>query len=160
MAGTNLERMLALADEFFATRNDPTQISVTEQTMEKLAAIHPATLAEEANDRGPIAWVLVLPTSRQLMEEFLSAEITERDLLERTPVGGTYDALYLCSALVLPEYREKGVAKRLALQAIRSIQARHPIGFLFYWAFSGEGEELATTLAKATGLPLFQRAER
>jgi GNAT superfamily N-acetyltransferase len=68
-----------------------------------------------------------------------------------------YDAIYLCSALVLPEYRGKGIAKRLACTAIEAIQADHPIKSLVCWAFSREGEALATSIAREVGIPLLQR---
>ena len=45
------------------------------------------------------------------MREFLAGRISERKLLEMTGPGGTYDALYLCSALVLPEFRKQGLAR-------------------------------------------------
>ena len=77
--------MRKLAEEFFETKNDPTQTSINERSIEKLKNIH------------------------------------EQELLENTPVGGRYDALYLCSALVLPEHRGKGMAERLVTGAVRSI---------------------------------------
>ncbi len=160
MMNGNLQRMIQLAEEFFETRSDPEQISVTEETMERLRRIHPDTLSEETDDNGPIAWVLVLPTTRELMDAFTAGTLNERELLDMTPLNATYDALYLCSALVLPEYRAKGIAKRLAVQAIRSISAQHPIRCLFYWSFSVEGDRLASSIAKATGLPLHQRESR
>ena len=82
MEDDNLARMIQLAEDFFNTRDDPEQISVTEETMARLKTIHPATLTEETNERGPIAWILVIPTTRPIMEKFISGEISERDLLK------------------------------------------------------------------------------
>ena len=155
----NLERMIKLADEFFETKNDPEQISVSEETMEQLRRIDPATMSEVSTDKGPVAWVLVIPTTHALMDAFVSKQITERELLAQTPVGGTYDAVYLCSALVLPESRGKGLAKRLAIDAVKSITARHPVRHLFYWGFSREGEYLASAIAHALELPLSKRPD-
>ncbi len=159
MAQENLERMIKLAEEFFETKNDPEQISVTEETMEQLRGIDPATMSEFSSEKGPVAWVLVIPTTRSLMEQFVTKEITERDLLALTPIGGTFEAVYLCSALVLPEARGKGLAKRLATEAVKSIASRHPIRFLFYWGFSREGENLASAIARTVGLPLSRRPD-
>ncbi len=171
---TNLERMIELAEKTFATRKDPRQISVTEEVMERLRRIHPATLTEQDDGNGPVAWVLVLPTTHDLMVRFIAKQTNEQELLEETlrprkkhrgrqaqgdtPFQGKYDALYLCSALVLPEYRGKGLAKRLICAAIKSIQADHPIKYLFYWAFSVEGKRLAEAVAKEIGLPLLKRS--
>jgi GNAT superfamily N-acetyltransferase len=153
----NLSRMIRLAEEVFDTRNDPAQISVTIETIDRLRKIHPSTLTEKTDENGPIAWVLVIPTSRNLMNQFITMEINERELLENTPLGGQYEALYLCSALVLPEHRGKGLAKGLILRTIKSIQEQHPITCLFSWSFSSEGEKLAESVAKESGLPLYTR---
>jgi GNAT superfamily N-acetyltransferase len=154
---TNLDRMIKLAEEFFETKNDPDQLSVTEEVMARLRTIHPATLTEERNEDGPIAWVLVVPTTQGVMEQFIEKKITERDLFDRTLPEGSYDALYLCSALVLPEFRGRGIAKRVLMSAIKAIRADHPIKSLFYWAFSVEGERLAVSVSRQVGLSLYRR---
>ena len=154
----NLERMIQLAQEFFDVKNDPSQISVTEETMEKLRKIHPDTLNEKASKDGPVAWVLLLPTTNELMKQFLRNRISEQQLLEKTPVGGTYDAIYLCSALVLPEYRGKGLARKLIYRGIRFMRNQHPVKCLFFWAFSIEGSRLAASVAKELDLPLYERS--
>jgi len=157
MENDNLARMIQLAEEFFNTRDDPEQISVTEETMARLRMIHPATLTEETNERGPIAWILVIPTTTAIMQRFVAGEISERELLEITPLTGPCQALYLCSALVLPEHRGKGVALSLVCRAIEAIRRDHPIEFLFYWGFSIEGGKLAEAAARKSGLPLQKR---
>jgi GNAT superfamily N-acetyltransferase len=98
--------------------------------------------------------MLVIPTSRDLMKQFISKKINEQELLFTTPLRTKYDALYLCSALVLPEHRGKGYARQLTIKAIKSIQKHHPIKYLFYWAFSAAGKNLAESVAKECGLPL------
>jgi GNAT superfamily N-acetyltransferase len=157
MKDENLERMIRLAEEFFETKNDPAQISVDEDTIKILRRIHRTTMAEIRNEKGPVAWVLVIPTTTHLMDQFIAGEIHERELLLRTPLHVQYDALYLCSALVLPEFRRQGLAKRLVLKAIRSIRRKHPIQHLFYWEFSIEGRNLASTIANEAHLPLVAR---
>jgi ribosomal protein S18 acetylase RimI-like enzyme len=154
MAEDNLKRLIALAEEFFDVKNDPDQISVDEETRAKLLAIHPNTMTEVRNDDGPIVWILTIPTTTGVMEQFLSKEINEQQILEKTVPGDTYEAVYLCSALVLPEHRGKGMAKRTAVQAVREIQKQHPIKELFAWTFSVEGGGLAVSIAKELGLPL------
>ncbi|HMK39200.1 MAG TPA: GNAT family N-acetyltransferase [Bacteroidota bacterium] len=157
MSEDNLARMIALAEEFFDMKNDPDQLSVDSRTMARLREIHPGTMSEESDEHGPIAWMLVIPTTGALMEEFVRGRINERELLERTRPGMSYDALYLCSALVLPEYRRKGLAARLASRALRSIMKDHPIRSLFYWGFSPAGRALATGVARDFNLPLLAR---
>ena len=155
---SNLDRMIQLADEFFQTKNDPSQISVTEEVMERLKQIHPSTMSDHTEGDGPVAWVLLIPTTRDLMNRFIAKDISEQDLLNMTPFEGPFEAIYLCSALVLPEYRNRGLAKQLTCRAITEIRNDHPIMWLFYWAFSREGTNLARNVAQAVGLQLLERA--
>ena len=156
---TNLERMMALADEFFEAKGDPDQILVDGSVLERLRSIHPATLGEVSDESGPIAWMLLIPTTHQMMEQFIRAEIGERQLLDLNAPGTLFDAIYLCSALVLPEHRGKGLARQLAADAIRAIQKDHPIRELYVWAFSDEGMKLADSLARGFRLPLYRRRD-
>jgi GNAT superfamily N-acetyltransferase len=155
----NLARMIQLADEFFGTRNDPAQISVDQKVMAKLRKIHPSTLTEKSTRKGPVAWILIIPTTEGLMKQFIKRKINERELLKKTPLHIKYSAIYLCSALVLPEYRKKGLAKKLLIKAIKAIQKQHPIESLFYWGFSTAGKRLALSVAKECNLPLYKREE-
>lgn len=157
MALTNFERMIQLADEVFAVRQDPDQLDVNDQVLQRLAEIHPATVAEHDDGNGPVAWILLIPTTSQLMEQFLAKEISERDLFDRTTPGDDYQALYLCSAMVLEEYRRMGIAKSLTLDAVTRIRADHAITCLFVWTFSEAGAAAAAELSRLTGLPLYHR---
>jgi ribosomal protein S18 acetylase RimI-like enzyme len=154
---SNFERLIQLADEVFSVKNDPSQLNVNLQVMECLKKIHPSTISEFDDDNGPVAWVLLIPTTNELMKRFIKGEITEKELFEQTALDIKYDALYLCSALVLEEYRRKGIVKNLVQHAIKEISKQHPITSLFVWPFSKEGEESAEKIARYTSLPLFKR---
>ncbi|MFN8207328.1 MAG: GNAT family N-acetyltransferase [Bacteroidales bacterium] len=156
----NFERLIQLAEEVFDVRNDPDQLGIDEQVMERLQQIHPCTMMEEDYGEGPVAWVLVIPTTLALMHEFLEGHITERRMFYMTPVDTSYEALYLCSALVLEEYRRKGIVKKLVLRAIEEIRRDHPLKALFVWSFSEEGEKAANSIARSTALPLYQRIKK
>lgn len=155
---TNFERMLQLAEEVFAGQDDPDQLQVDEGVLARLQRLHPASRGEAVDGEGPIAWVLMIPTTSRLMEDFLQGDISEQDLFDRTPEGAVYEAIYLCSAMVLSEHRRKGLARKLMLEAIASIRRDHPISALFCWPFTGEGDALASTVAHGAGLPLLARA--
>ncbi|MBL7847792.1 MAG: GNAT family N-acetyltransferase [Cyclobacteriaceae bacterium] len=157
MGKSNFERMLQLADEVFASRSDPNQLDINEQVLEHLRIIHPATVSAQDDGNGPVAWLLVIPTTFELMNLFLKGDITERELYEKTPLNTTYDALYLCSAMVLEEYRRKGIMKNLALNAAEAIRRDHPIKALFVWTFSEEGKIGAEELSRRLRLPLYLR---
>jgi ribosomal protein S18 acetylase RimI-like enzyme len=157
MGLSNFERMIELVNDVFASKNDPDQLDVNDDVMERLVQLHPSTICERDEGDGPVAWVLLIPTTRSLMDAFLSKSISENELFDQTPVGGSYDALYLCSAIVLPEYRRKGIAKELTLEAVEDIRNDHPLTALFVWSFSKEGDLGAEELSRITGLPLFKR---
>ena len=157
MSPGNFERMIQLAEDIFAAKSDPDQLDVDQEVMDHLQKIHPATISAFDDGNGPVAWVLLIPTTLTLMNKFLEKEISERQLFELTPLDSSYDALYLCSALVLEEYRRKGIAKRLTLDAIDNIRRDHPLTALFVWAFTKEGELACETISRLTMLPLYKR---
>jgi ribosomal protein S18 acetylase RimI-like enzyme len=157
MPSTNFERMIQLAVETFAAHNDPEQLDVNDEVIRKLERIHPAAVSERTDGDGPVAWGLMIPTTTALMNQFVAGEISEGELLDKTPLDKKYDALYLCSAMVLPEYRRKGLAKQMAIDAIRRIRAEHPVKNLFTWNFSKEGAILAESISRHESLPLLKR---
>ena len=150
----NFNRMLTLIDEVFDTRKDPNQLQVNQQVIKKLEKIHPATLSEFADKDGPAIWVLVIPTTKKVMDDFLLGKISEKDILSETKSEQKYTCIYLCSVTTLPEYRGKGESKKLCIEAIKAICKDYPIDTLFVWPFTKEGEILAESLAKACKLPL------
>jgi hypothetical protein len=157
MYKSNYERMIQLSDEVFSSRTDPDQLNVDENVMEHLQLIHPNTISEYDDGNGPVCWILCIPTTLDLMTQFINQKISERELYELTPLNIKYEAIYLCSALLLEEYRGKGIAQGIAIKAIESIKLDHPIKALFLWAFSKEGEKLAEKVSGLTGLPLYKR---
>jgi predicted GNAT family acetyltransferase len=140
-------------------KSDPDQLQVNEHVRDRLLKMHHATLSEFSDTNGPVAWVLVIPTTRSLMEDFLAGRISEQELFDLTPLNNPYQAIYLCSALVLDEYRRQGIAKSLALKAISEIRSDHPVEALFTWPFTTEGDVAAKQIALAAGLPLYLRAK-
>ena len=159
MSSPNFERMIQLAEEVFSVKNDPNQLDVNPAVLERLQKIHPATVAEYDDGNGPVAWILLIPTTLELMHQFIEKKISEKELFDLTPLNTKYEALYLCSALVLEEYRRKGIAKRLTMEAIENIRKDHPLKALFVWPFSKEGNLGAAEVARLTSLPLYKRTE-
>jgi GNAT superfamily N-acetyltransferase len=155
----NFQRMLDLADEVFDVANDPDQIDFSENAVEQLLGLHESTLAEHVEGDGPVAWVAVFPTQKSLMHEFLQGQLTEKELLNRTNANLPWECIYLCSALVLPEWRKQGLATKLALESISTLRSESPIEALFAWSFSEEGENLANKIASAANLPCYIRKD-
>ncbi len=159
MTLSNFERLVQLADEVFAVKSDPSQLDVNPEVLERLQKMHPATVSAFDDGNGPVAWVLLITTTLELMNRFLDNQISEKELFNLTPLNIQYDAIYLCSALVLEEYRRKGITKNLAMSAIEIIRKDHPLKAAFVWAFSPEGDLAAETIAQLAGLPLYKWAK-
>jgi GNAT superfamily N-acetyltransferase len=157
MAKSNLERLIQVADEVFDMKHDPDQLNVDQKVLRRLEKMHPSTVSEDVDGNGPVAWVLVIPTTSNLMNQFLENKISEKELFKLTPLNAKYEALYLCSALVLEEYRRMGITKRLVLSAIENIRRAHPLKALFVWPFTEDGDRAAEAIAKLTGLTLYRR---
>ena len=159
MTLSNFERLVQLADEVFAVKSDPSQLDVNPEVLARLQKMHPATVSAFDDGNGPVAWVLLIPTTLELMNRFLDNQISEKELFNLTPLNSAYDAIYLCSALVLEEYRRKGITKNLAMSAIDIIRKYLPLKAAFVWAFSPEGDLAAETIAQLAELPLYKRVK-
>jgi len=157
MSKSNFERLIELSDEVFSSRTDPDQLNINENVMEHLQLIHPDTISEYDDGNGPICWILCIPTTLDLMNQFINKEISERELYELTPLNAKYEAIYMCSALLLEEFRGKGIAQKVGMKAIENIMLDHSIKALFFWSFSKEGEKLADKASDLLGLPLYKR---
>lgn len=157
MPESNYERMMRLVDEVFAVKNDPSQLDVDQEVLERLKKLHAASVSEYDAGSGPVAWLLVIPTTHDLMLRFLEKEISEKELFDLTPEDAEYEALYLCSAIVLEEYRQRGIIKLLAVAAIDDIRTDHPLKSLFTWPFTREGDLASEAIAGMVSLPLYKR---
>jgi hypothetical protein len=157
MADSNFRRMMEIIDGVFETRNDPDQLQVTEKDIAKLQALHPSTLSEYNEGNGPCIWVLLIPTTRAIMNQFLEGTISENGILQQTKPGTKFKTVYLCSATTLPEHRGKGLTSKLTIDAINSMRAENPVTDLFVWPFTKEGEVLARKIAESLNLPLHVR---
>lgn len=152
----NLKRMLALIDEVFETKSDPHQLSFTEDDMEHLARLHSNCLNELANEDGPYAWISIFPTNLELANDFIGGKSTERELFDKTVtlMPSQFNTVYLCSALVLPEFRRSNLAFNVSCEAVQAMKNTFQIEHLLVWPFSEEGERLAKKIAEAVQLPL------
>lgn len=157
MIQSNLHRLLQLVEKTFDVKNDPEQLDVNQAVIARLQQMHPCAMTEITNDDGPIAWALLIPTTTDVMNRFLLKEISEKQLYELTPIDAKFEAVYLCSAIVLPEFRRKGLLKMVLTDAILEIRKEHPVESLFVWAFTQEGDLAAQKIADLVGLPLFKR---
>ena len=71
--------MIQLSDAIFSSRNDPNQLNVDENVMEHLQLIHPNSISEYDDGNGPICWILCIPTTLDLMNQFINQKISEKE---------------------------------------------------------------------------------
>jgi predicted GNAT family acetyltransferase len=69
------------------------------------------------------------------MNQFIEQKISEKELYELTPLNTKYEAIYLCSALLLEEFRGKGIAQELCIEAIEGIKKAHSIKSIIFLGF-------------------------
>ncbi|HXK36697.1 MAG TPA: hypothetical protein VJ553_03900 [Candidatus Paceibacterota bacterium] len=147
-----IAKEMEIAERIFGTAQDPDQIPINRESLRKLMTLSPESIQHELDDKGdPIAWVVVVPTTRELMEQFLQGKLTERELFDRTEPHAEYDALYLSAAVTVPEHRLRGIARRLFRRAIERIP-HAPDAVLFAWPTTDDGRAMAKALAGRFGI--------
>ena len=152
-----LDSMMKIAELFFGTETDPDQMPINQESADKLLSIHKNTIVYKIDENGnPIAWVVVVPTSINVMNQFLKKEITEKELLDKAVEEKKFDTLYLCAAFVLPEYRRKGYAKELFEEAINGMPNGNN-ATLYCWLYSEDGKKLVAALSGVIKRPILSR---
>ena len=94
--------------------------------------------------------LLVVPTSKELAEKFLSSEINEKELFDQTSFCEEYEALYLCAAFIFPEYRRMNHAFEMFREAIENIPCV-PNPLLLAWPITFEGEKFVQRFQQFVG---------
>ena len=137
-----------IAEQFYGTETHPDHIPINAESAAKLDSISNLWFNCALDDAGePISWVVVIPTSRALMKDFVSGQINERQLFDATTPHTAQEALYLCSALTVPAYRRQGLAMKLMLETIQAFEATAPKE-LFAWPYSPEGAQMVRTMCE------------
>jgi hypothetical protein len=146
-----IQKEMAVAEAIFGTESDPDQIPINLDSVEKLDKLCKGWLETRLNDENePVSWVLVFPTQKDVAIRFIKKEITERQILDLTLPAEHYDAVYLASAITLPEQRGKGYASELLLKAINNMPVSKD-ALLFAWPWSEDGEALLSKFSTVQG---------
>ena len=148
-----MEEMRTIAEKYFGTLDDPEQIPINKASADKLMKLDPHSVTYRLVDGHPVSWVIVLPTSRTLAQDFVAGKISEHELFDRTEPQEIYDALYFCSAFTILEYRRQGLAAALNREAYNKIPHTEDC-YYCCWPFSVEGERLAKEMANKWGIDL------
>ncbi len=145
------DESIRVAEDAFETSASLDQIPATQETFNKLKSLDPNSILYDVSPENKLrAWVVVVPTSKDLMNKFLSKEIGERGVLDMSVPGNEYSSVYLCAAVTLPEYRRQGIANTLIKEAVSRMPLSQDCEF-FGWPTSVEGEMLVKKLEEETG---------
>lgn len=106
------------------------------------------------NGSDVIGWSLVLPASKNAMKKFLKEELTEKELFLDTLENKKFETLYVFAAIVMPEYRNKGLAKELLSYQIKYFKSEYEITDFFAWTFSEEGKKLVASLERELNIKI------
>jgi ribosomal protein S18 acetylase RimI-like enzyme len=99
-------------------------------------------------DGLPIAWSVMLPTSKNTRDRFLKKEINEKQMLDEAVKNPSFESVNIFAVIVLPEYRQQGLAKELLNYQIKYFQDEYKVADFFAWIFSPEGEKIIKSLEK------------
>ena len=98
---------------------------------------------------------MIIPTQTEIMKRFINGNINESEIFSETENTKPFTTIYLCSIMVLEEYRNKGLAFKTSINTIQSIKESNPIESLFVWPFTAEGKLLAEKIATHLSLKIF-----
>ncbi len=152
--GETADKILKISDKFFDSIEDPEQMPATKESRQKLQRLHPDSRWCRLHNGEPVSWIVIMPTTKVLMRQFLDGAINERQLLNLSEPQKMYDALYLAVAFTVPEERGHGYSKDLFRRAFQRIPHTEDAA-LFCWPVSDEGSGLAESLAKELGKEIF-----
>jgi len=104
-----------------------------------------------------IGYSLVIPSNKKLMIDFLTNKINETQLIKSNLKNVNllnFQTLYLCAAIILPEYRNQGYAKKGVLKSINYYKKSNKNIVLFSWSYSKSGNQLLQAISNTVKLPL------
>lgn len=137
------QREMEIAEGIFGTESDPDQMPITRASAEKLTALCGDRWLESQFDEAgePISWSVVMPTQRDLAEQFVRGEINERQFLDLTQPQDMYDALYIVSIITVPAQRGRGLASAVLTRALQKAPVT-PEALFVAWPTTPEGAAL------------------
>ncbi|MBN2517506.1 MAG: hypothetical protein JXB14_01535 [Candidatus Altiarchaeota archaeon] len=116
-----------IAEGYFKTANDPEQAHITVKRARWLWRDCPECINIIKSDNMVVGSTLVLPCTTELMELFISKKINEEQLfdsIQKTVDYGSMQAIYLCSAVLIPGFRRKGLASQGLERSVRKMMAK------------------------------------
>lgn len=151
-----------MSEEFFKTKEDDSQMPVTEEHRDWIFKNLKNYLNVIKNNGKVIGYTFMMPSTLELMNDFTQGRINEAELSEKIKklnfTDKTPEAIYLCASVVIPEFQRKGLATEAFVKSIKKIIDGSEIKpVLFYWAYSKAGGNLCRNVATLSGLDIRMR---
>jgi hypothetical protein len=154
-------QLSAMIEAFYNTEQDPEQMPIRPNSTGKnwiSTRIPECAVIIKMGDEL-VGNTLVLPCTQALMQDFITGQINEAQLVEKIReeeiTYETMQTIYSCSAFIVPEHRGKGLAMQALIHSIKSITTRKiPI---FYWEYSTVGKIITEKYAACLGVELYVR---
>ncbi len=145
-----------LGESYFKTKIDPDQFPATNKSAEWTYKKIQNFINIIKYKNKIIGFTFIIPSNKKLMKYFISNKITERELYEKSKkLKLNFETLYLCAAFINKEFRRESLALKAFIKTIKNNSNKNT--FLFYWAYSKEGEKLAKKIGKITKLKILKR---
>jgi hypothetical protein len=150
-----------LAEKYFKVSEDPEQMPADHDSSIWLSKNFPESLNTITLNGKLIGYTFILVCSREDMLDFVSKKINERQLWVRVKKNfdrHNFNAMYVCTVIITPKYRRRGIALMALKEHIARITAftRKDVR-IFYWAWSKEGEKLAQAIKNILKIPIYFR---
>ncbi|MBI2044655.1 hypothetical protein HYT23_01215 [Candidatus Pacearchaeota archaeon] len=150
-----------MMEEYFKTSENPEEAQIN---MKNIKWVHENVLDFDniIKFEGKIIGnTFMLPCTKDLMGRFLSNSINENQLFEEIKKNVNpkkFDAIYLCSSFIKPEFRGKGLSVEARMKTIKRVTKNLKIKpILFYEPYTEEGEKSCEKVAEILGLELRKR---
>lgn len=147
----DIEKISEVATELFGTDEDETQAQPTVENTLKLILVEKHDFICLKNAGNLVAWSAVLPTSKELMEQFLNRTINERELFDLAVAQPCFECLYLVAAIVLPKWRRRGIGTSLMKAQIEYFKNKYKINIFYALILTKEGKKLIGALERDLG---------
>lgn len=154
----DIKEASVFVETFFAMVEDPDQIPASEENILWIQENIPDCVNLIKFNREVIGQTFIIPCTNEILNKFLGGKISENELFEEVKKKVTpsnFRSIYLCSALVREEFRNKGFAFEALKKSIKKVCTREQVKpSLFVDAWSEEGRNLARKVAKEMNLEL------
>ena len=147
----DFDRMGKIADEFFDTKNDETQLPGEEVDYNFCKNVFPFSFCIVKKDNLPTGYSFILPCDEEGKQLFLSKSVNERELFYRILNLETnlYSCFYIVATQIIPSFQRKGYATKLINFHLKRYSEflKIPLKF-FYWGATREGNALGAKISK------------